>query len=142
MECVLKFKFSIKIDYFIMIIPLILCVLVSFFTFIKCYFFFKKFPDRLTQPVFQEIKYYPIVFLLCNSTSIILANLSFYEVQVPEIFFIIDQFFKGIQGSLIAFVFFWIRLGVTWTSLSQILLGNLQITFPSKNDLNEMERVF
>ena len=141
MECIIKYKFSLVFDYVLMIVPLAICVLISIYTYFKCLFFFRNFPDRFTQPVFEEIKYYPVVFLLCNSTSVLLDTLLFCEINVPEYLFLIDQFFKGIQGLLIAFVFFYKKLNFSWNFFSKIFSDGLHISSPCKNTLSQIEKV-
>ena len=63
MECFIVYSFSNDIDFFLYIIPLSLCLLVSIYTLIRCYLLFKKYPEELTAILLNEIKYYPIIFL-------------------------------------------------------------------------------
>ena len=141
MECFLRFRFSQNIDFYSTVIPLSLCLVVSIFTLIKCYLLFKKYPEDLTRSLLDEIKFYPLVFLLCNSTSVIQNTLQFQNIGIHPVFFVIDQFFKGIQGSLICIIFFWKKLHVKWLGFSDIISGEQFFSTLTAKDLEHVERV-
>lgn len=140
MECSLNFRFSSTIDFYCSVIPLSLCLLVSLYTLLRCNYLFKKYPENLTKSLLYEIMLYPLIFLVCNSTSIIQTILVFKQVHIWQYFYIIDQFFEGIQGSLICLVFFWMKLNVRWLGISQILTGVPVFSSPTSNVLKQIER--
>ena len=140
MECTLMFRFSKTIDFYLSIVPLSLCLSVSVYTLLRCYYLFKKYPEELTDLLLNEIKFYPLIFLLCNSTSFIQHILDFRDIEENISFFLVDQFTKGVQGALVCFVFFWKRLSFKRLSFNQILTGELSFSELTKRDLAQIER--
>jgi hypothetical protein len=88
----------------------------------------------------NEIKFYPLIFILCNTTSFIQHILEFREIEGNQYFFLIDQFTKGLQGGLVCCIFFWKRLDFEWFKIKDILNGEENFSELSKKDLNQIER--
>lgn len=140
MECILVFRFSRTLDFYLSIIPLSLCLVISIFTLLRCYYLFKKYPEELTQSLLSEIKFYPFIFVLCNTTSFIQHILAFRQIEANQVFFLLDQFTKGLQGALVCSIFFWKRLDFKWLKFDEIINGEENFSELSKKDLDQIER--
>ena len=141
MECVLKYKFSRRIDFYSTIIPLSCCLAISIFTVIRCYDLFRRFPEEMTKALLSEIKFYPLIFILCNATSFMEIIMKFQQKNISETVFVLDQLSKGLQGALICLVFFWKRMKFRIIGLDEIISGKSMVSKPTEEDFREIERV-
>ena len=107
--CSLRYARSPELHLILSLIPLLLIEIIAIYTYIKSKDYLKKHPEKNTLLILEQIKWYPIVMVIIYSPKCLRQGLICLDFDIPIWVSAIEQFFMGVLGIIVCFLFFWKR---------------------------------
>lgn len=101
--------------FMIILLPLFMLEIYALTIFVQGKRFLKKYPEKVTRILRQEINYFPIFLLITYIPKIIKHSRRFFEKQESFLIFILDKCCLGLMGLFICFAFIWLRKGISFS---------------------------
>lgn len=118
----------------VIVVPLILAEIYAIYILFIGSNYLKNFPEKTTRKLIYELKFYPIIIIICFSGKIIKHILKFYDLKLSTFLIILDNRGLSCLGIFISFIYFW---KFKELNIKKMFVPRKTFTEPTQKELNE-----
>lgn len=108
MSChIKKYTSNNFLSMLVIVVPLVLAEVYAIYILFIGSRYLKNFPEKSTQKLIYELRFYPLIIIICFSGKIIKHILKFYNLRLSTFLIILDNRGLSCLGIFISFIYFW-----------------------------------